>query len=441
MVDFELVKSVLKRVDYVLLIFSDLVGGIRGRMVSSKYALKAFVEGVGFDGSSVPGFSSIEESDLVMRGDLTTLGLLPEYVYGRPVAIAVCNIFDAVGNVFPFDSRGVCRRWLGRFKDYFFRVAAEVEFYLVRWTSNGLEPVEHVVGNQYFNVLPNSVWTERFRLDFCDALRGVGVIVEREGHEVGAGQNEITFKYAGPVGLGDHILYYRFLAKSVAAVKYGWIATFMPKPWIDLPGNGMHIHVSLFAGGKNLFYDPSGYAGLSQVGRYFVGGLIDHARALCAVVAPTVNSYKRLVPKFEAPVYACWGWGNRSVMVRIPKYFAGDGDKKRIEFRCPDPLCNPYFALVSILEAGMDGIKRRIDPGDPVNDNVYNCSGKKNLLRLPKSLFEALEEWKSDEVCVKALGREVAEKYLELKMAEWKAYKKHKGAKITAWEHKYYLYM
>jgi len=286
-------------------------------------------------------------------------------------------------------------------------------------------------------------------MDLCDALSEMGVTIEREGHEVGPAQNEITFKYSDPVRTADHILYYRFMAKAVAKQKYGWIATFMPKPWIEKSGNGMHVHLSLFSknGNENLFYDPDGYAGISQTCRYFIGGLLYHARALCAIVAPTVNSYKRLVPGYEAPVYITWSKKNRSALIRVPEYFKGNGKGKRIEFRSPDPLCNPYLAYSVIFEAGMDGIRRKIDPGDPIEKNVYNLSDAERkslgIKTLPSSLKEALEEWESDDICIRVLGKETAEKYMELKLNEWKEYEKNGSLSegITEWELQKYLFI
>ncbi|MEM3608979.1 MAG: type I glutamate--ammonia ligase, partial [Candidatus Bathyarchaeia archaeon] len=212
----------------------------------------------------------------------------------------------------------------------------------------------------------------------------------------------------------------------------------------------MHIHIGLFDSktGKNLFYDKDGYANISQKCRYFIGGILEHARALCAIVAPTVNSYKRLVPGYEAPVYVTWSKRNRSSLIRVPEYFPGKEREARIEFRCPDPLCNPYLAYTAVLEAGLDGVRKKIDPGDPVDVNVYHLSEserkKRGIKVLPVSLKEALEEWQSDQICLEALGKENAEKYLELKMQEWKEYEPYmpkNGNEVTDWELQKYLYM
>ncbi len=446
------IAEIIKRAKYVLLKFTDLVGNIRGRTIPSSYAQKAFEEGLGFDGSSILGFAKIEESDLVMKGDPSTISLLPDYIYGRPAATAICDILDSERKPFESDPRHICRRQMEKTLDegYMPYAAAEVEFYLVKNNNGKFEPVENHVANnhRYFDITPGADLTEHYRMDLCDALGIMGLTIEREGHEVGPAQNEITFKYADPVRTSDNILYYRFVAKAVAKQKYDWVATFMPKPWDGKAGNGMHMHLSLFTknGERNVFYDPEGYAGISQTCRYFIGGLLYHARALCAVVAPTVNSYKRLVPGYEAPVYITWSKKNRSALIRVPEYFTGNGNKKRIEFRSPDPLCNPYLAYAAVFEAGMDGIRRKIEPGDPVEKNVYRLTEAERkslgIGTLPASLKEALEEWESDDICIRALGKEAAEKYLELKLAEWREYEKNGCVKtVTEWEIQRYLYM
>jgi glutamine synthetase len=277
----------------------------------------------------------------------------------------------------------------------------------------------------------------------------MGIKVERLQHEVGSAQNEITFKYSNPVATSDNIIRYKFAAKAVANKEYGWIATFMPKPWVGKAGNGMHVHLGVFSSetGENLFYDPEGYAYISQKCRYFIGGILEHARALSAIVAPTVNSYKRLVPGYEAPVFIAWSKRNRSALVRVPEYFPKKENEARIEFRSPDPLCNPYLAYTAISEAGLDGIKRKIDPGEPVDVNVYHLGDARRkelgVRVLPASLKEALEEWESDEICKKALGKENAEKYAELKMEEWKEYEPHMPndeSKVTLWELQKYFH-
>ncbi|MBS7608784.1 MAG: type I glutamate--ammonia ligase [Candidatus Bathyarchaeia archaeon] len=450
----ELCFKLMKNAEHVLLHFTDLLGYLRGRTVPADEAENTLKEGVGFDGSSLIGGVGIEESDMIMKPDITTFTVCPYYFYDKSVVSFICDIYTPEGKRFEGDPRYICQKSLVKMRaeGYEPTAAAELEFYLVQKTSDGsFQPIEnHLLDrHRYFDIAPGRDLTENFRLDLANALFTMGIDVEREHHEVGAAQNEITFRYADPLTTSDNIVRYKFAAKAVADRKYGWIATFMPKPWFGKPGSGMHIHLGLFdvKTGRNLFYDKNGYAYISQKCRYFIGGILEHARALCAIVAPTVNSYKRLVPGYEAPVYITWSRKNRSALIRVPEYFPGKENEARIEFRCPDPLCNPYLAYVAVFEAGLDGIRKKIEPGDPVDVNVYHLSDAKRrelgIKVLPSSLKEALEEWESDDICIKALGRETAEKYLELKMQEWKEYEPHMPEnrnEVTWWEQQKYIY-
>lgn len=450
----ELCFKLLKNADHVLLHFTDLLGFFKGRTVPAEEAENVIAEGVGFDGSSLIGGVGIEESDMIMKPDIATFTVCPYYFYDKSVVSFICGLYTPDGKPFDGDPRYLCQKTLERLRNegYEPTAAAELEFYLAHKTADGaFQPVEnHLIDKQrYFDITPGRDVTETFRMDLTNALFTMGIEVERQHHEVGAAQNELTFRYSDPATTSDNIMRYKFAAKAIADRKYGWIATFMPKPWHGKPGSGMHVHLGLFSSktGKNLFYDKNGYAYLSQKCRYFVGGILEHARALCAIVAPTVNSYKRLVPGYEAPVYVTWSKKNRSALIRVPEYFPGKENEARIEFRCPDPLCNPYLAYAVIFEAGLDGIKRKIEPSDPVNVNVYHLSEAKRkelgIKVLPGSLKEALEEWKSDEICFKALGRGIAEKYLELKMQEWREYEPHVPKdknEVTNWELQKYIY-
>ncbi|MEM2412449.1 MAG: type I glutamate--ammonia ligase [Candidatus Bathyarchaeia archaeon] len=450
----ELCFKLMRNAEHVLLHFTDLLGYFRGRTVPIEEVEDAISEGVGFDGSSLVGGVGIEESDMIMKPDISTFTVCPYYFYDKSVVSFICNIYTPEGEPFERDPRYICQKSLEKMRaeGYEPTAAAELEFYLVRKTPDeGFQPVENHLTDKhrYFDIAPGRDLTESFRLDLTNALFTMGIEVEREHHEVGPAQNEITFKYSDPVTTSDNIVRYKFAAKAVADRKYGWIATFMPKPWFGKPGSGMHIHLGLFdvKTGRNLFYDRNGYAYLSQKCRYFIGGILEHARALCAIVAPTVNSYKRLVPGYEAPVYVTWSRKNRSALIRVPEYFPGKENEARIEFRCPDPLCNPYLAYVAVFEAGLDGIRKKIEPGAPVDANVYHLSEAKRrelgIKMLPGSLKEALEEWESDDICIRALGRETAEKYLELKMQEWREYEPYMPEnrnEVTLWEQQKYIY-
>jgi len=444
----------MKSADYVLLHFTDMLGYLKGRTIPAEEAETTLKEGVGFDGSSIIGGVGIEESDMVMKPDPSTFTVCPYYFYDKGVASFICNVHKPNGEHFESDPRYICKQATQKAlkEGYEPTAAAELEFYLIQKNSEGeVYPVEnHLIDKQrYFDIAPGRDMTESYRMDLSNALFAMGITVERQHHEAGSAQNEITFRYSDPQTTSDNIMRYKFAAKAVADKKYGWTATFMPKPWHGKPGSGMHIHLGLFnpKTGENLFYDSKGYAHLSQKCRYFIGGLLEHARALCAIVAPTVNSYKRLVPGYEAPVYVAWSKRNRSALIRVPEYFPGKEKEARIEFRCPDPLCNPYLAYAVIFEAGLDGIRKKIDAGEPVDANVYHLTEaerkKLGVKILPISLKEALEEWKSDDICIQALGKENTEKYMELKMQEWKEYEPHQPNdrnQVTSWELQKYLY-
>jgi len=447
--------SLIKHADHIMLHFVDLFGALKGRTVPAQEAESVLKEGVGFDGSSIPGYVSIHESDMVMKPDISTFAVLPRYFYDKAVVSFLCDIYRPDGKRFEGDSRYICEKKVeqARNNDYEPTAAAELEFYLIeKDTSNEVRPVEHRIKDnpgRYFDISPDKDVTETFRMDLSDTLSSIGITVERQHHEVGSAQNEITFQYSNPKTTADNITRYKLAAKAVADRKYNWTATFMPKPLYGKAGNGMHVHLGLFSvkSGKNLFFDPKGYACLSQTCRYFIGGLLEHARALSAVVSPTVNSYKRLVPGYEAPVYLAWSRKNRSALIRVPEYFPGKENEARIEYRSPDALCNPYLAYTVMFEAGLEGIKKKIEPGDPVDENLYHLSEARRrelgIKTLPTSLKEALDEWSSDDICIRALGKENAEKYLKLKMEEWQEYESTGRAtannKITKWELQRYL--
>ena len=437
------------KTEYVILHFTDLLGSFKGRTIPVAEMEKALFHGVGFDGSSILGITSIERSDMVMQPDPTTLATLPHYVYDHSVAATVCKVKWPNGDFHDGDSRHILQQYIRKLKEkgHTPTAAAELEFYLVKTQNGAIEPVEnHIKDSRYFDILPGRDLTEQYRMDLCDALVEMGMKVERQHHEVGSAQNEITFRHSSPTVAADSIVKYKYVSKAIAHKKYGWTATYMPKPWMGKAGSGMHIHLSLFDGDRNLFYDESGYARISQTCRYFIGGLLSHARALAAIVAPTVNSFKRLLPGYEAPVYLAWSRSNRSALARIPENFSGEENEARMEFRCPDPLCNPYLAYLVLLEAGMDGIRRKIDPGDPLEVNTYHLTEaeRQNLRieQLPTSLREALDEWDNDDTCIRALGKENAQTYRELKEKEWKEYEAHiptDAAEVTSWEIDKYL--
>ena len=443
-----------KNADFILLHFTDLLGYLKGRTIPAEQAKNALTEGVTFDGSSMIGGASIEDSDMIMKPDPATFTVCPHYFYDNSVAAFICDIKKPDGTQYEDDVRYVLKKEMRKMltDGYEATAAAELEFYLVQQNAKGeTEPVEnHLIDTQrYFDNAPGRDRTESYRMELSKALSAMGITVERQHHEVGSAQNEITVQYSNPLTTADNIMRHKFAAKATAEKKYGWTATFMPKPWQGKAGSGMHIHLGLRNSSKkgNVFHDQNGYAGISQECRYFIGGLLEHAESLCAIIAPSVNSYKRLVPGYEAPVYVAWSKRNRSALVRVPAFNPENSEEARIEFRCPDPLCNPYLTFAVTFEAGIDGIKRKIDPGDPIDLNIYHLTDeekrKLNVKVLPTTLKEALENWKNDEICIKALGTNITDKYVDLKMKEWKEYEPNMPSdknEVTTWERQKYLY-
>ncbi|MBS7632382.1 type I glutamate--ammonia ligase [Candidatus Bathyarchaeota archaeon] len=448
----ETTLKLTKNADHLLLHFTDILGLLKGRTIPADQAKTALTQGIPFDGSSINGGVNIEESDMTMKPDPTTFTVCPYYFYDKSVATFICDITTPDGEPFANDPRYILKKVTQKIRQegYEPTAAAELEFYLVKRTRQStIEPVEnHIADKQrYFDNAPGRDLTEPYRMDLSQTLSAMGITVERQHHEVGSAQNEVTIKYSDPQTTSDNITKHKFAAKAIADKKYGWTATFMPKPWMGRAGSGMHIHIGLvdLKTGRNPLYDPDSYANISQKGRYFIGGILDHARALSALAASTVNSYKRLVPGYEAPVYVAWSRRNRSALVRIPAFTSEK--EARVEFRCPDPLCNSYLVYAAVFEAGVEGIKKKIDPGDAVDINLYHLSEierkKLRIKMLPTSLKEALEEWKSDGICVTALGKETAEAYVALKTREWAEYAQHapkSGNEVTEWEIEKYLY-
>jgi glutamine synthetase len=452
--NYDTYLKLTKNAEFVLMHFTDMLGYFKGRTIPAEQTKNALTEGVTFDGSSMIGGTTIEDSDMIMKPDPATFTVYPYYFYDKSVASFICDIKGSDGKQFEHDSRHILRTATEKMlaQGYEATAAAELEFYLVQKNKEGeVEPVEnHLIDKQrYFDNAPGRDLTESYRMELSNALATMGITVERQHHEVGSAQNEITVKYSNPLTTSDNIMRYKFAAKATADKKYGWTATFMPKPWHGKAGSGMHIHLGLWNPKKNQnpFFDQKGYAYISQECRYFIGGLLEHAKALCAIIAPSVNSYKRLVPGYEAPVYVAWSKRNRSALVRVPAFNPQNGKEARIEFRCPDPLCNPYLTYTVTFEAGMDGIRKKIDPGDPTDVNIYHLTEEERtnlgIKILPTSLKEALEEWKNDEICTKALGTRITEKYSDFKMQEWKEYLPHLPAnrnEVTSWERQKYLY-
>ena len=462
-------KMKLAGVRNVICAFSDLRGYLMTFVIPSREFTEgeALTEGIGFDGSSVRGFKGIEESDMVWKPELSTLKVLP---WRGDTAIMFGDVYEAGDGVrFEGDPRGFLAKRLEEKLSNMGLSAIfgpEVEFFVFdgidmenllwdpfvspdggRFDSWGAprvmlhsreiyDPPFIRPKEGYFRAPPEDR-TFEYRLELAHTLSEMGIYVEYHHHEVAtAGQIELNFKPFGLVGTGDAVYTYKFTAKNIAA-KMGMMATFMPKPLYLDNASGMHVHQSLWRGepfsGDNVFSDPDDEYGLSQTGRYYIGGLLEHARALTALNAPTVNSYKRLVPGFEAPIHIAWSPRNRSTLVRVPAYFRKPS-AIRVEYRGADPSQNPYIGIAAQLAAGLDGIKRKVDPGDPVTKDVYALSERERrelgIGKLPTSLKEAIECLESDELMREFLGSHIYEAFVELKMSEWNQYSLY----VTPWE-------
>ena len=469
------------KIRWVHTAFVDMRGLMQDVVLPAKHYTEGQVltAGIGFDGSSVRGFKSIQESDMILKPDPTTLAIIPWTTdEHQRSAIIIGDIYEAYGGNQPsvVDPRGhVAKNAVKAAADigYTGFFGPELEYFVFKsidptklvwdmwvspkggvgdsWGAPRVVPQspETTPGNQtlrpkeaYFRPPPEDTTVE-YRNEVASILEeNFDIEIEMHHHEVAtAGQIEIDFKYGELVKTADRTLLYKFVAKNVAK-KHGLIATFMPKPVYLDNASGMHVHASLWSGKKNVMYDETDeYAEMSQIGRYFIGGLLEHARGITAVSCPTVNSYKRLVPGFEAPIYIMWSRRNRSAMIRVPVYFKGPehAAAKRAELRSADPSCNSYLALSCILMAGLDGIKKKLDPGDPVDEDVYELSSERRralgIKELPTTLKEALEAMKSDEIVHKTLGSHIFDAFIEYKTNDWNQYCLY----VTPWEIMKYL--
>jgi glutamine synthetase len=428
-------------VKFISLQFTDVTGVVKSVDMPVAQLQAALEDGVWFDGSSIEGFARIQESDMLLRIDSDTYTVLPWTPTELRRARVFCDIFQPDGKPFPGDPRGVLKRLLADLEQrgWTYNVGPEPEFFLFR--RNGPEtihPVPHDVGG-YFDFSANDE-AVRVRTELMDALATMGLEVEVGHHEVALGQHEIDFRFANALRTADNVLTLKYTVKAIAA-QHGLIASFMPKPIFGINGSGMHCHQSLFdARGENLFYDPSNEFRLSKTAFGFIAGQLAHARALAAVVSPTVNSYKRLVPGYEAPVYVGWAQINRSALIRIPRYTEGRDKAMRAELRFPDPSANPYLAFTVMLAAALDGIDKQLPCPAPLNNvNVYHLTEEERVSmgipELPGSLAEALRELEKDEVIKGALGPAAYEAFVRAKWAEIE----ESRMRVTDWELERYL--
>jgi len=427
-------------VKFISLQFTDVTGAVKSLDIPLNRLNVALKEGIWFDGSSVEGFARIQESDMRLVPDPATYALLPWSPVDLRRARIFCEIFQPDGSPFLGDPRGTLKRMLAQLevRGWTYNVGPEPEFFLFKRNGPTIHPVPHDVGGYFdFSASDEAV---RVRTELMDALAGMGLEVEMGHHEVALGQHEIDFEYDDALRTADNVLTLKYTVKAIAA-QHDLVASFMPKPIFGINGSGMHCHQSLFdRQGKNLFFDPNEKYGLSKLAYGFIAGQLAHARALSAVVAPTVNSYKRLVPGYEAPVYIGWAQINRSALIRIPRYTPGREKSIRAELRCPDPSANPYLALTVMLAAALDGIDNGMPVPQPLNEiNVYHLTPEEradmNIAELPGSLAEALHLLEGDKVLQAALGPATYDSFTRAKWAEVEEYR----MRVMDWEVERYL--
>lgn len=424
-------------VRFIRLQFTDILGVIKNVDIPVEQLPKALDGQLLFDGSSIEGFVRIEESDMLLKPDPATFETFPWQEQGEgATARLICDILNADGTPFIGDPRGTLKRVMAEAQAMGFTmmVGPEPEFFLFQREADGRPSTKTNDQASYFDLGPVDRG-EECRRDCVLALQKMGFEIEASHHEVAPGQHEIDFKYADAVRTADNIATFRFVVRTIA-LQHGLHASFMPKPIMGVNGSGMHLHMSLFKDGKNAFFDTDAPNGIAPVCMHFIAGLLEHAKAYTAICNPLVNSYKRLVPGYEAPVYIAWSEKNRSPLVRIP---ARRGNSTRLELRSPDPSCNPYLALAVTLAAGLDGIKRGLTPPPSVNRNVYTMTTEERLAEgigvLPYSLRDALRELEADDVIRDALGPHIFHNFMEAKLIEWDIYR----TQVHQWELDQYL--
>ncbi|MGE0592044.1 MAG: type I glutamate--ammonia ligase [Vicinamibacterales bacterium] len=426
-----------EKVKFLRLQFTDILGITKNVEVPDRQFEAALDGRIMFDGSSIEGFVRIEESDMYLKPDLATFQVLPwTYAGSERVGRVICDIAAPDGSPFAGCPRSALKRAIALAAERGFSLQAgpEAEFFLFQRRDSGEPTTETHDAGGYFDLTPVDLG-EDVRREIVLALEQMGFHVEAAHHEVAPGQHEIDFRHDDALATADNVSTFRFVVKNVAN-RNGLHATFMPKPVFGINGSGMHMHQALFAGARNQFHDPKSDLQLSRTCLQYVGGLLRHARAFCAITNPLVNSYKRLVPGYEAPTAIAWSQRNRSPLVRVP---AARGAATRVELRMPDPSCNPYLALAVMLRAGLDGIDRQIDPGPPVNKNIYKMSHRERrhlrIGELPGNLSEALDELEKDDLVRDACGDHIFEHFLAAKREEWDEYIRH----VSRWELDRYL--
>jgi glutamine synthetase len=425
-----------KNVKFIRLWFTDVLGFLKGFAITPAELEGALEEGMGFDGSSIEGFARIEESDMIAKPDPDTFEILP-WRSGEDYSVArmFCDIYEPSGKPFEGDPRFVLKRNLAKAKKlgFTYNVGPELEYF---YFANSQKP-EPLDKGGYFDLVPLDV-AQDLRRDTILTLQALGIAVEYSHHEVAQSQHEIDLRYTDALTMADNVMTYRLVVKEIAR-QHGVYATFMPKPIFGINGSGMHVHQSLFKGDKNAFFDKNEKHYLSVIGKSYTAGILKHAPEITAITSQWVNSYKRLVPGYEAPVYICWANMNRSALVRVPMYKPGKEKATRIEYRSPDPSCNPYLAFSVMLAAGLEGINKKYKLAEPANDNIYHMSEeekeKAGIKSLPEDLLEAIKIAENSKLIRECLGDKVFEYFIRNKKMEWNEYK----AQVSQYEIDKYL--
>ena len=424
-------------VEFIRLQFTDIFGMLKNVAITSSQLDKALDNRCMFDGSAIEGFVRIDESDMYLYPDLDTFEIFPWRPQQGKVARLVCDVYNPDGTAFTGDPRNVLKRAVRKASDmgYVFNVGPECEFFLFHTDEEGRPTTNTHETAGYFDVSPIDL-AENVRRDIVLNLEDMGFEIEASHHEIAPAQHEIDFQYTDALRAADNIITFKMAAKTIAK-RHGLHATFMPKPKEGINGSGMHINMSLSKDGHNIFHDPDGKMGLSKEAYYFIGGIMKHMKGVTLIMNPLVNSYKRLVPGYEAPCYIAWSATNRSPLIRIP---ASRGEETRVELRSPDPAANPYLALAVCLAAGIDGIRNKIEPPEEVPENVYELKEEEKASRgiesLPADLHAAICELQKDAFVKEVLGEHISSKLIEAKEAEWMQYR----TQVTGWEIEEYLY-
>lgn len=424
-----------QRISNIQLWFTDILGNLKCCAITDDELESAIDHGKGFDGSSVTGYAEAEESDILAKPDLATFKIVPWESKKEPVARMFCDILTPEGEPYPGCPRYALKRNIARAQKsgFTFYIGPELEYFYFKRKDRP----EILDEGSYFDLVPNDV-ANNLRKETVKMLEEISIDVETSHHEVAPSQHEIDLKYSDALTMSDIVMTYKMIVKEVAQ-RHGFHATFMPKPLFGVNGSGMHTHQSLFKGKRNAFFDKKDKFHLSVVAKQFIAGQLKHAREICAITAQWVNSYKRLVPGYEAPVYISWARKNRTALIRVPVYRPGNEKATRVELRCPDPACNPYLAFSVMLAAGMEGIENKYKLAEPVEPNIYKMEmeerERKGVKALPVNLLEAIRETEKSKLVKEALGGHIFTRFLHNKTKEWDEHR----IQVTSHEIKKYL--